>query len=191
MANLKATKVAKVATTEVVIKLTREEQAIVNRIKKNMDALIGLSLKGLEKAILVGRDFIELRQKWDDRLSALYREQGKDWKAFVASTLGYEYSRLTRFANCARIKDGKADVFEAFLADAKDLGYATHADDLLNFANGAPPKSQQKAKTPPADVIRFNGLEARFKDGKFAVIKGDKKKVEALIKYLQGELKNM
>lgn len=188
--NAKTAKVAKVATKEVVIKLTRDEKIIVDRIKKNMNGLMGLALQGLEKAVLVGRDFIELRQKWDDRLSALYREQSKDWKAFVALTLGYEYSRLTRYANCAKIKDSQADIFEAFLADGKSLGYATHADDLLNFAKGKPAKGA-KGKTQPADVIRFNGLEAKFKDGKFEIVKGDRKKVEALVKYLQGELKNM
>jgi hypothetical protein len=173
------------------IKLESNERAVVNAIKNGMRSLETHSINGLEKAVNIGREFLKLRQFWNDRLSSLYREQGVNWKQFVSTTIGKDYTWLTRLANCAKIKDSDASVYEGFLSDAKVLGFPVTPEGLIAFANGKDGSKGNKGKTPPADVIRFNGLEAKFKDGKFEIVKGDRKKVEALVKYLQGELKNM
>lgn len=171
---------------EVTIKLLSNEKALIKQINKGLDGLQAYAAKGLEKSINVGRKIGDLRQIWNDRLSALYAEHNVDWKGFVAEATGRNYSWCARLVKAAKIADSQADVYQAFLADSETLGYSVSVEGLISFANGSKGNNAGNGKSDPADLIRYEGLQIKFKDGKFQLAKGNKAQVQSLIKFLKG-----
>lgn len=171
------------------IKLLANERDLIKEIREGLKGLENDALNALEKSINVGRKISYLRDLWDDRLKALYKEVGTDWKSFVQSTTGKEYSWTNKLKTAANIADSKAAIYQSFLADAKTLGYPVSVEGLISFASGT--KKGNKTKSEPADLIRYSGLEIKFREGKFELAKGNKAQVQGLIKFLKGIEKNI